>query len=102
MSNWKKQKFNNETGELIVPKSTVKKDQPMVELSNITKETEKAVYNETKLDLIDVGKTVKFGFWTPKSLIKDGKIPLWFLNSKIEEFLKYINYNSRNCSLING
>lgn len=102
MSNWKKQKFDNETGEILVKKSVSPKNQPMIELKNITKETEKAVYNEAKLDLIDVEKTVNFGFWTPKSMIKDGKIPLWFLNTKIDEFRKYINYNSRNLHLING
>lgn len=100
MSNWKKTKFDNETGEKISPKSMTKEIQPMIELNNITKETEKAVYNEAKLDLIDVDKTVKFGFWTPKSLLKDGKIPLWFLNTKIDEFREYINYNSRNCEYI--
>lgn len=66
-------------------------------LKNIAKETEKAVALNASISFYEHAserdRKERLQIWVPKSMIKDGKIPKWFLDEKLRE--RGITYNGR-------
>jgi len=54
-------------------------------VSNVIRETEKAICIEVEYDLTSIEKIVKKNFWVPKSLVNDNVIPVWFVNQKLDD-----------------
>ena len=89
----KKQWVNKEgnltpAGEKAFQEAQTKEEKGYIKVE-IVSETEKAVKFAIRLwnGLNDFSKE----FFAPKSLVKEGKLPTWFINKKIEEIQPYYN-----------
>lgn len=51
----------------------------------VERETDKAVMIKVDFDICNLEKTVTWSIWLPKSLLKNGYAPSWFLAKKIEQ-----------------
>lgn len=58
--------------------------------SKITKETEKAVMIDVPVEIPNIEKTVSRGLWIPKSMLREGHAPEWFLQKKMDEISEEI------------
>lgn len=59
----------------------------------IWKETEKAIMIRATGETVRMGNIQGFDMWIPKSLVKDGEIPMWFIQKVAnEKFMKSISF----------